>query len=374
LPSKDATLPLLPLVFPPLFYPGTPTVGGARTIAVRAGEERTGIDMQVRPVPSVRVSGTVIGPDGPAPAMSVRLRAVDQVFGADSGAIDVAVATSDANGAFTLSGVTPGQYLLKATGTTVPNPSSVQTPPQVLWASEPIAIGAADVTNFVVTLRPGMSISGRLQFAGSAMPPAAQVMRASVSLLPAAGGAIEPRMLGRNQIDASGRFATNPVPAGEYVLRVDAIGRWNMTTAIHAGRDVADAAIDLSTGDVFDVMVTMSDRQTLLSGPVVDPRGQSDGAASILVFPSDRASWSPMSRRFRAIRSDRSGTFATDGLPPGEYCVVAVHGAAGDWRDPRMLELLSRIATRVSLADGERRTVTLTSVARPAIPRGGNED
>ena len=46
---------------------------------------------------------------------------------------------------------------------------------------------------------------------------------------------------------------------------------------------------------------------------------------------------------------------------------VAAVGAAtaGDWQSLTTLERLSRVATRVSLADGDRRTVHLRTVIRP---------
>jgi hypothetical protein len=55
-----------------------------------------------------------------------------------------------------------------------------------------------------------------------------------------------------------------------------------------------------------------------------------------------------------------SGTFAFMALPPGDYFVAAISDALIDsWQDPKVLDAVSRTATRVSLAENEKRTVDL---------------
>jgi hypothetical protein len=49
-------------VYPPTFYPDVFTLATATTIAVSAGDERTGIDLRMAAVPAARISGTVEGP------------------------------------------------------------------------------------------------------------------------------------------------------------------------------------------------------------------------------------------------------------------------------------------------------------------------
>ena len=47
--------------YPSLYYPAASSVSSAAIVTVASGQERTGIDLQVRPVPMVKVSGTVVG-------------------------------------------------------------------------------------------------------------------------------------------------------------------------------------------------------------------------------------------------------------------------------------------------------------------------
>jgi hypothetical protein len=51
-------------------------------------------------------------------------------------------------------------------------------------------------------------------------------------------------------------------------------------------------------------------------------------------------------------------------LPPGDYLVAAIPERLLDtWQDPKVLESLSRSATRISLAESEKRSVDLKVAA-----------
>ena len=67
--------------------------------------------MAVTPVPMSKISGTVVGPDGPAANMALHLVPAESELGTIE--VDTATTTTDRNGAFTLLGVPPGQYLLR---------------------------------------------------------------------------------------------------------------------------------------------------------------------------------------------------------------------------------------------------------------------
>ena len=97
--------------YPTLFYPRSPSIAKAELITVASGDDRTGVDLQLRPVPMSRVSGTVTGPDGPAANMALHLVPAESDLGTME--VDAATALTDRNGAFTLLGVPPGQYLLR---------------------------------------------------------------------------------------------------------------------------------------------------------------------------------------------------------------------------------------------------------------------
>ena len=60
-------------------------------------------------------------------------------------------------------------------------------------------------------------------------------------------------------------------------------------------------------------------------------------------------------------RPDDSGTYRFAGVPPGDYYLAVVADLEpGSWYDPLLLEELSKTAARVSVGEGETKTVTLT--------------
>jgi hypothetical protein len=61
---------------------------------------------------------------------------------------------------------------------------------------------------------------------------------------------------------------------------------------------------------------------------------------------------------------DKTGNYNVGSLPAGEYFVVAIpERMAADWQNPKFLEGLTGDATRVRLADGDKRTLSV-KVAR----------
>jgi hypothetical protein len=96
-----------------------------------------------------------------------------------------------------------------------------------------------------------------------------------------------------------------------------------------------------------------------LSGTVTAESGSAD-AATVIVFPTDSSAWAGYGsspRRLRTTRVDKTGNFRMQNLPAGEYFIAAVPDKiAADWQNPKFLEGLAADATRVRLAEGDRRT------------------
>jgi hypothetical protein len=130
------------------------------------------------------------------------------------------------------------------------------------------------------------------------------------------------------------------------------------------GRDVTDEWLVVGIEDI-DLKVICGEPATRLSGKVRREDGIVDPGAAVVAFPVDRTSWiGPAVRRFLDAFSDTSGTFALINLPAGEYFVTAIPIAKSElWRDPKLLESLTRSATRITLSPGESRTIDLRTVA-----------
>jgi len=58
----------------------------------------------------------------------------------------------------------------------------------------------------------------------------------------------------------------------------------------------------------------------------------------MVLFPADRASWLPGSRRIRTARPATDGAFTFRGMPPGDYYLGALTDLEpGEWNDPTLL-------------------------------------
>ena len=93
------------------FFPGAPSASRATAVTLASGEERPGVDFQIKPVRAVNVNGHVIAPGGAVTSgTSVTLLPAD----ADDllTPIETASARVDSDGAFHFSNVPTGQYVL----------------------------------------------------------------------------------------------------------------------------------------------------------------------------------------------------------------------------------------------------------------------
>ena len=85
----------------------------ATPIVIRSGEERSDVDVQLQPVRTVEVSGTLMDSSGPVPHFGVHLMPAEAGDGAS--VLEVATTSTDARGAFVFPLVPSGSYTLRRT-------------------------------------------------------------------------------------------------------------------------------------------------------------------------------------------------------------------------------------------------------------------
>src|SRR5207237_9414274 len=112
--------------------------------------------------------------------------------------------------------------------------------------------------------------------------------------------------------------------------------------------------------DVTDIEVELSNRVSSVSGLVTSSKGETLKDYSIVVFPADRDKWTPNSRYLKTARPDQDGRYKVNGLPPGEYRVIALdYVDQNEWNDPDFLERIRPKATAFSISEGEAKSVDL---------------
>jgi hypothetical protein len=378
----DAAPPAAKAGFAPIFFPGTPVIANAGSIALAVDEERIGVDFQLPLVPLTRITGVVTGPDGrPVAGVSVSLTDSALFGGTTMGTV------TDADGRFVLGDVAPGQYAISArTGqqqmfairggivggivdvavdrffvvrTDSPKPPSADDTANAsvpkLWAEAEVAVTGAAPADVSLVLQPGRTVTGRLAFEGASAPPPLDGVR--VSLVSADRDAD-----GDREVDKNGQFTVSDLIPGRYQVRVrGAAAPWTLATAVLAGRDTLDVLLDVPTDrDVSGLALTMHDRTTGLSGTLATIADRPVPVHTIVVFSSDEQYWTPRSRRIQATRPASDGMFAFTDLPPGRYHLAAVGDAEpGQWFDPSFLKQLIGGSVPITLGDGEKKVQDL---------------
>jgi hypothetical protein len=327
------------------FFPDAVSPAQAEVIRLASGDDRRGVDLRLRRAALGRVSGTLIGPNGPVSGFAIHLI---PAFASNSGlerTHETAVTISGADGAFTFLAAPPGEYILKAWKLPPSLVIGAEALPadSTLWASQPITIADRSLTNVTVTLKTGSSIRGRVVLDGTAAPlaPGRLQTALSVAFEPPWSLAFGARLSVR--VSPSLEFATQGLPAARYFpvlpnqFAPDAAG-WFFESATRAGRDLMIDGVELEPGsDATDILLTFADRRTTLSGTVLNASGQPHPSAAVVAFPADVRSWIdrglPPLASF-SVAASQSGAFSMD-VRPGEYFVAAIDDARLDDRRSR---------------------------------------
>ncbi|HWB14805.1 MAG TPA: carboxypeptidase-like regulatory domain-containing protein [Vicinamibacterales bacterium] len=391
-----------PQAYPIAFYPNAAGVAEAAPIDLAAGQERDGIDFQLRPVPTWRISGRVDGPASSIAGLLLRLvppGAEDLGLGSEA-----ATALVEKNGTFEFLDVPAGRYTIDARRSfaelrynsqgfsndpSLPTPGFVRSSggggdiaaaplgtsytytsgagDATMWAWQPIEVGGADLTDVVVTLRRAVSMTGRVVIEDTKRAPTT----------PAAGGLpqapppfvmVEPAdgstSLGihtKRPDPTTLAFAVDGLMRGRYLIHT--LGS-NTTSITWNGHDYTYTPIDTSTGqDITGVVITIDPNVSpaKINGSVANVASHPHGAA-VIAFPAEPAQWTNYGfqpRRIQAAAVTNSGTYQLS-VPAGDYYLIAVDGDRIDaWQDPRFLQAAASSATRVSVDWNETRSQAL---------------
>jgi hypothetical protein len=141
---------------------------------------------------------------------------------------------------------------------------------------------------------------------------------------------------------------------------------WIVRSIVADGRDATNEPIELHDADITNVVITYTDKVAQVSGSVHAAQGAAFASGStVFMFPADyRARIANADgRRFRNAAVSRTGAYAFAALAPGEYLVAALDvDDVPENRDTPFFDALSRVATHVTIGDGEKKTQDLQFV------------
>jgi hypothetical protein len=325
------------------FYPGVLDPARARRIRVDAALATDHLEFPLLTAPPLIVSGLIVTHD----RKPLRSAAVTLVRQQESGVpyVPSLAARMFPNGAFFFTNVTPGRYLLRASGRS-------RAGDQSMHASRAIVVESTSLDSVLLTLRPAAAITGEVHFdlAGTRPPEPTGIV---VALHRREGGP----PVAEAPVSPAGQFAFRGVEPGTYViLPREAPWPWTLESVDVNGRDMTDGFELGRSSRTATAALLFSDRATELTGVVSDRDGRPAADRVIIVFPTDPGLRAAGARRVRVARTDAGGRYRVRSLPPGEYSIAAVERMTeGDERDPAFLVRLEAVAARVSLGPGAAR-------------------
>jgi protocatechuate 3,4-dioxygenase beta subunit len=337
--------------FAPTFYPGTINANEAQPITLGIGEEKA-IQFSLAASRMARVSGTVMTSTG-GPAVGAQVMLLPRTMSVTSLSTLGMVAP---DGSFSGNAVPPGEYTLQVR--MMPRGSG-----QAEFATVPLDVGAADVTGIRIVTGRGATITGRVVFEGTSSkanaitPPRVFTQPAN----PTGGPTIVFTSDAQNgTLDDSGNFVLGGV-SGLQFLTVSGPSGWVMKSVALAGDDVTDQPIDFSGRDaVSDVVITMTDKLTDISGVVTDGRGQPVSDYVVVILPAEQKDPTLAARYIRVVRPNNDGQFQIRGARPGRYVAAAVESLEqGRQFAPEFQQRLRQGAKEFSVRDGEAVRVDL---------------
>jgi hypothetical protein len=317
----------------PTYFPGTGNAAGAQQITIAAGQTIGGMNFTLLPVRTVKVSGIALDAQG-RPLSGAFINIITRSFMAGGGG-----AAIRPDGKFTISGLTPGDYALR-----VSQPGNSES------ATMPITIGDTDVSDIQLITSKPPTIRGRVVLDDSAPAPKGSSLRFLLQPdLPMMGG-------GNAQVKDDFTFETT-MAAGHARVTLFA-GDWRLRAVWLDGADVTDAGFDVPPSGINGLVVELSARHADLSGTVLDANNAASRDYVVLLFPQDPARWTRPAAVLMA-RPSADGTFKLR-LPGGDYYAAALEELEqGLSNDPDILGLLRDGAQRLSIADGETRSLVL---------------
>jgi hypothetical protein len=354
------------MFYPSTYHPTSLTAPAATVVRVGSSEEKLGVDIQLRPVPTRRLSGRLVDANGPVGGLALSLVAPDPTVQRTSPAtlIDTPRALADSNGAFSFIGIAPGTYTLF-----VSRPASSQASP-ILWAAQTVTIGAdADVQGLEVVLQPGARVGGQIVIETAKPFNNAQLSRLLIvpRAVPGSVGALVPAGATYVERPTPETFATREHIPGPYAMTVSGgIPGFVVKSITLNGQNVMDKPFDLPASGVTGMVVTFSDRISMLSGYAREGSTPSP-LATVIVFPTDKSLWrlpGMASRRVQTAAPGSDGRYAFAGLPSGEYYVAAVDWPDADFSDGAVLTSIIPSAVRVTIGDGTPHTQDLRVLVR----------
>jgi protocatechuate 3,4-dioxygenase beta subunit len=379
----------------PVFYPGTIDHRGAAAIDVRADAELNAYDMTVTPIRTATIAGDVT----PVPSGSSTVARVQLLISREPSYNHRPLpAPVDASGAFSVTGLAPGRYVITASSV---GGSERLTARARIDVVEGAATGAQLVLQRGITVPGTVAIEGGAAAAGIRLPSLRIGLRTEPFVpgsasLPSATPNDDGTMLlegvtpGDYTVTVAplmaARRTTPPVPqpavpgpsvmplgamtpqrvvnrpAGVAETGPNASPRAYVKSIRHGGRDLLDDTwhVDAATADAPVAVVIGTDAGHIDGVAVSGSVGAAAYVTVVLAPPAAKANRYDL---YRVTTTDAAGRFRIAGLPPDTYRVFAWEDVeSGAWIDPQFLQRHESQGRAVEVAPGATAVIQVTVI------------
>lgn len=343
------------------YYPGTAAMQDATRVEAAAGQERSGIEIQLARKPVLSISGTVSGfKEGTD--LSTTEAQVTAEWGPD--AWNMTNSTGEGlrvsregklEGKFQLGHLNPGVYRVYAHCRI--GDHEMQSQPVDLTLSD------SNVEGLNLVLAPGFEVAGTIEFSGNPQAPKPARENLTVQLHPAESLRFDQlRVAGA---DAEGRFRIKDVFDQRYRVEVAPLPDNGFVKTVSLnGTPVADGILDFSNGsEGGQIKITLSTNAAGLLVRVQDSQGQPASSLTRVMLAPDLDGFTFDQIRFG--KSEGAGLYHFQGLAPGYYRIVATEGFGGNFMEiNKALRDHTLPYETVELKEGEHAEKTVKLPAR----------
>ena len=347
----------------PTFYPGTSTTVDALAIEVKAGQESSGVSIQLLPNPYGAVGGVVTDSKGMPYAAGVVWLIPARPDGVALSSVQL-TAVPDSSGRFKIVNVSPGDYRVEVMSRAWlekigSGGGGIGSAGLGEVASVPVKVMSGRTEEVAVQAGPGFRVRGQVFIDGT---PASGAAAASIhaAAYPTSSEISGAAVPAGAEVSPDGTFVLTGVQGGRLFRPLKSAGNMFFHRATAGGLDVTERGYDVA-GDLTGVEIHLTTHPARIEGAVRDAAGAPIQNASVVVFSTNRADWlAPGGLRYHTVRSGADGAFTLPSVPAGTYLAALVPTQDRErWADPEYLESLRPAATPFSAAYGSTTKISL---------------
>ena len=336
----------------PTYYPGTTDSSAAAAQDVAAGAQIRGIDFTLSKAHTVRIRGRVALPGGSGTKRTMlSLTPRDRIGFFNM----IRPVSSDTSGAFEIRGVIPGSYSLVA---------GFNDGDRSVTVRQPVDVGSGNIDNLMVTIQPGMELSGQVRVQGET---AVNLSDLRLSLRPRDPNGMVFGLMPNGRIKEDGSFTLSNISADHFTISIFPIPEGFYIKSIRSGDDdVLVTGLDLSRGAAGRLDIVLGPNAGVAEGAVQNDKQQPAVGATVVMVPQEKERLDQMSY-YKTVTTDQYGKFTIKSIDPGEYRVFAWEDVeSGAYMDPEFVKPVENQGASVTIRESSRESLQLKLIPAEA--------